>query len=308
MSTAPPACGWLRGTPRTSPGPPRRWRRPVRLRSTSARGRGFAAYLSACGGQPLQRPRCGLRQGGASLTTFGFVTTVPRYLLEASNLLTFVRGACRAYCAPRKCHCDLIFVRRVSAIAALFMRRARVMLTDRCFACTGCTHAPRRALAGALGSGTLPHALIVHHESGYGDRPSPACASRRATPKGVERALGSGTLPPHAPPGGALAGALGSGTLPHALIVRHESGYGDRPSPACASRRATPKGVERAPDSGTLPPAAVLCRRTYARTSEIPVFPPKTNCILQSPVYINNSVVTGRSPANSVNRKSSKSL
>ena len=149
--------------------------------------------------------------GGASLTTFGFVTTVPRYLLEASNPLTFVRGACRAYCAPRKCHCDLIFVRRVSAIAALFMRRARVMLTDRCFACTGCTHAPRRALAGALGSGTLP-------------------------------------------------------------------------------------------------PAAVLCRRTYARTSEIPVFPPKTNCILQSPVYINNSVVTGRSPANSVNRKSSKSL
>ena len=152
--------------------------------------------------------------GGASLTTFGFVTTVPRYLLEASNPLTFVRGACRAYCAPRKCHCDLIFVRRVSAIAALFMRRARVMLTDRCFACTGCTHAPRRALAGALGSGTLPHALIVRHESGYGDRPSPACASRRATPKGVERAPGSGTLPPHAPPGGALAGALGSGTLP----------------------------------------------------------------------------------------------
>ena len=185
--------------------------------------------------------------GGASLTTFGFVTTVPRYLLEASNLLTFVRGACRAYCAPRKCHCDLIFVRRVSATAALFMRRARVMLTDRCFACTGCTHAPRRALAGALGSGTLPHALIVRHESGYGDRPSPACASRRATPKGVERAPGSGTLPPP-------------------------------------------------------------CRRTYARTSEIPVFPPKTNCILQSPVYINNSVVTGRSPANSVNRKSSKSL
>ena len=101
-STAPPACGWLRGTSRTSPGPPRRWRGPGRLRSTSARGRGFAAYLSACGGQPLQRPRCGLRQGGASLTTFGFVTTVPRYLPVASNSLTCVRGADRAYCAPRK--------------------------------------------------------------------------------------------------------------------------------------------------------------------------------------------------------------
>ena len=93
VSTAPPACGWLRGTSRTSPGPPRRWRRPVRLQGTSARGRGFAAYLPGCARQPLQRPRCGLRQGGASLTTFGFVTTVPRYLPEASNSLTFVRGA-----------------------------------------------------------------------------------------------------------------------------------------------------------------------------------------------------------------------
>ena len=40
--------------------------------------------------------------GGASLTTFGFVTTVPRYLPEASKSLTFVRGACRACCAPRR--------------------------------------------------------------------------------------------------------------------------------------------------------------------------------------------------------------
>ena len=101
VSTMPPACGWLRGTSRTSPGPPRRWRRPVWLRSTSARGRGFAAYLSACGGQ-LFIVRCAHCAGGASLTTFGFVTTVPRYLLEASNPLTFVRGACRACCAPRK--------------------------------------------------------------------------------------------------------------------------------------------------------------------------------------------------------------
>ena len=40
--------------------------------------------------------------GGASLTTFGFVTIVPRYLPKASNSLTFVRGADRACCAPRK--------------------------------------------------------------------------------------------------------------------------------------------------------------------------------------------------------------
>ena len=49
----------------------------------------------------LQRSLRSLRQG-ASLTTFGFVTTVPRYLPVASNSLTCVRGADRAYCAPRK--------------------------------------------------------------------------------------------------------------------------------------------------------------------------------------------------------------
>ena len=107
VSTGPPACGWLRGTSRTSPGPPCRWRRPVRLRSTSARGRGFAAYLSACGGQPFIARVAGYARG-ASLTTFGFVTTVPRYLPKASNSLTCVRGADRACCAPRKWHCGLI--------------------------------------------------------------------------------------------------------------------------------------------------------------------------------------------------------
>ena len=84
VSTGLAACGWLRGTSRTSPGPPRRWRRPVWLRSTSARGRGFAAYLSAWGGQPFIARVAGYARG-ASLTTFGFVTTVPRYLPKASN-------------------------------------------------------------------------------------------------------------------------------------------------------------------------------------------------------------------------------
>ena len=107
VSTGLAACGWLRGTSRTSPGPPRRWRRPVRLQGTSARGRGFAAYLSACGGQ-LLNVRCAHYAGGASLTTFGFVTIVPRYLPKASNSLTFVRGADRACCAPCKRYCGLI--------------------------------------------------------------------------------------------------------------------------------------------------------------------------------------------------------
>ena len=133
VSTGLAACGWLRGTSRTSPGPPRRWRRPVWLRSTSARGRGFAAYLSACGGQPFIARVAGYARG-ASLTTFGFVTTVPRYLPKASNSLTFVRGADRACCAPRK-----------------WLRRPT-------FACLCQTpHSPPGgALACVLGGGTCP--------------------------------------------------------------------------------------------------------------------------------------------------------
>ena len=107
VSTGLAACGWLRGTSRTSPGPPRRWRRPVWLRSTSARGRGFAAYLPGCARQ-LLTVRCAHYAEGASLTTFGFVTIVPRYLPKASNSLTFVRGADRACCAPRKRRRSLI--------------------------------------------------------------------------------------------------------------------------------------------------------------------------------------------------------
>ena len=46
-----------------------------------------------------------------------------------------------------------------------------------------------------------------------------------------------------------------------ALVVRRVSGYENRPSPACASRRATRKGVERAPGSGLLLPPCVVERR-----------------------------------------------
>ena len=158
-STAPPACGWLRGTSRTSPGAPRRWRRPVRLQGTSARGRGFAAYLSACGGQPFIARVAGYARG-ASLTTFGFVTTVPRYLPKASNSLTFVRGACRACCAPRKRDCGLIcaprkwLCRPTDALPVLVVRTP-----------------PGGALACAPGSGTLPPfaalaALVVRRVKG----------------------------------------------------------------------------------------------------------------------------------------------
>ena len=116
VSAGPPACGWLRGTSRTSPGPPRRWRRPVRLQGTSARGRGFAAYLSACGGQPLQRPRCGLRQGGLrslrSASSLPFLVTCQRQVIPSHSFAALtalvvrrVHGHCGLSCAPRKWLC-----------------------------------------------------------------------------------------------------------------------------------------------------------------------------------------------------------
>ena len=109
VSTGPPACGWLRGTSRTSPGPPRRWRRPVRLQGTSARGRGFAAYLPGCARQPLHRPRCGLRQGGL------------RSLRSASSLPFLV--TCQRQVIPSHSFAALtaLVVRRVKGNVALFL-------------------------------------------------------------------------------------------------------------------------------------------------------------------------------------------
>ncbi|PVY44698.1 hypothetical protein C8D82_10527 [Victivallis vadensis] len=182
VSTGPPACGWLRGTSRTSPGPPRRWRRPVRLRSTSARGRGFAAYLSACGGQPLQRPRCGLRQGGLrslrSASSLPFLVTCRRQVIPSHSFA----ARTRACCAPRKRYCGLI-----CALRKWLYRPPRYLARAGTLAC-------------APGSGTLPpHPVsdLAARVNGFADQPSLAC-----------------TGCPHAPPGGALACAPGSGTLP----------------------------------------------------------------------------------------------
>ena len=113
VSTGLAACGWLRGTSRTSPGPPRRWQRPVWLRSTSARGRGFAAYLSACGGQPLQRPRCGLRQGGLrslrSASSLSFLVTCQRQVIPSHSFAALTA----------------LVVRRENGDSALFVHRVR---------------------------------------------------------------------------------------------------------------------------------------------------------------------------------------
>ena len=188
MSTAPPACGWLRGTSRTSPGPPRRWRGPVWLRSTSARGRGFAAYLSACGGQPFN-VRCAHYAREASLTTFGFVTTVPRYLPKASNSLTFVRGADRACCAPRKWPWRPTNVRLYQQPHAL-RRGIGVRTRQRHLAAAALTALVVRRVNGDV-------ALFVRLVNGFADRPRPACTGSPQPPVGaLACAPGSGTLPP----------------------------------------------------------------------------------------------------------------
>ena len=138
VSTAPPACGWLRGTSRTSPGPPRRWRGPVRLQGTSARGRGFAAYLPGCARQPLQRPRCGLRQGGLrslrSASSLPFLVTCRRQVIPSHSFA----ARTRACCAPRKRYCGLI-----CALRKWLYRPPRYLARAGTLAC-------------APGSGTLP--------------------------------------------------------------------------------------------------------------------------------------------------------
>ena len=155
VSTGLAACGWLRGTSRTSPGPPRRWRRPVRLQGTSARGRGFAAYLSACGGQPFN-VRYAHYAREASLTTFGFVTTVPRYLPRASNSLTFVRGADRACCAPRIRRRSFTYVPRKWYCGLIYMPCKWLCRPTDALPMLVARTPPGGALACAPGSGTLP--------------------------------------------------------------------------------------------------------------------------------------------------------
>ena len=100
------------GGPFSRPARLRRARSPVRTSPLASEllltcealpfaGGASAPYLPGCARQ-LFIVRCAHYARGASLSTFGFVTIVPRYLPTASNSLTFVRGADRACCAPRK--------------------------------------------------------------------------------------------------------------------------------------------------------------------------------------------------------------
>ena len=110
--------------------PARLWT-PADLRSTPVRGRGFAAYLPGCARQ-LLNIRCAHYAGGASLTTFGVVTIVPRYLLP-----------------------QVMPSHSFAALTALVVRRISGY-ADRPMPCLCLVARPRGALACAPGSGTLP--------------------------------------------------------------------------------------------------------------------------------------------------------
>ena len=148
VSTMPPACGWLRGTSRTSPGPPRRWRRPVRLQSISARGRGFAAYLSACGGQLLivrYAHYVRLRHYRSSL--FCDRKIIPSHSFAART---------RAYCAPRIRRRSLTYVPRKWYYGLIYMPCKWLCRPTNALPMLVARTPPGGALACAPGSGTLP--------------------------------------------------------------------------------------------------------------------------------------------------------
>ena len=105
---------------------------PLTCEALPYRGRGFAAYLSACGGQ-LLNVRCAHYAGGASLSTFGFVTIVPRYLLP-----------------------QVIPSHSFAALTALIVHRINGHGDQPMPACTSSRAPPEGALACAPGGGTLP--------------------------------------------------------------------------------------------------------------------------------------------------------
>ena len=129
----PVVCGWLR----------RAFSRPARLRRARSlvrtsplaselpltcealpfAGGPSGPYLSACGGQPFN-VRYAHYAREASLSTFGFVTIVPRYLLP-QVMPSHSFAALTALVVHRVRGITALFVRRVRGITALFVRRVR---------------------------------------------------------------------------------------------------------------------------------------------------------------------------------------
>ena len=125
--------------------PARLWT-PADLRSTPVRGRGFAAYLPGCA-RHLLSIRCAHYAGRASLTTFGVVTIVPRYLLP-QVMPSHSFAALTA-----------LVVRHVNGNVALLVRRVDGFVDQPRLASTSRRTPPVGALACAPGRGTLPSVL-----------------------------------------------------------------------------------------------------------------------------------------------------
>ena len=172
--------------PITRPDLPARLGTTVDLPSTSIRGRPWrASYLPGCARQ-LLTVRCAHYAGGASLTTFGFVTIVPRYLLP-QVIPSHSFAALTA-----------LVVRRENGNVALLVCRGNGLVDQPRLACTSRRTPSVGALACAPGGGTLPPALVVRRVKGFVDQPRLASTSRRTPPVGaLACAPGSGTLPPH---------------------------------------------------------------------------------------------------------------
>ena len=149
----PVICGWLRRA-FSRPARLRRARSPVRT-SPLASGLPLTceALPFASAALPLTCRAALTTPGGASLTTFGFVTIVPRYLLP-QVMPSHSFAALTA-----------LVVRRINGDVTLFVRLVNGFADRPMPACTGRPHAPRRGigvrtrqrhLAAAPGSGTLP--------------------------------------------------------------------------------------------------------------------------------------------------------
>ena len=145
-----PACG-VHDLAR--PDLPARLGTPVDLRSTSIRGGPSGPYLSGCARQPFI-VRCAHYARGASLSTFGFVTIVPRYLLP-QVIPSHSFAALTA-----------LVVRRENGNVALLVCRGNGLVDQPRLACTSRRTPSVGALACAPGGGTLPPALVVRRVEG----------------------------------------------------------------------------------------------------------------------------------------------
>ena len=105
---------------------------PLTCEALPFAGGASAPYLPGYARQ-LLIVRCAHYAGGASLTTFGFVTIVPRYLLP-----------------------QVIPSHSFAALTALVVRRVKGFADQPMFACAKRRAPPVGALACAPGSGTLP--------------------------------------------------------------------------------------------------------------------------------------------------------